>query len=426
MDFGILPPEVNSGRMYAGPGPQSMVAAAAAWDGLATELNFVAVSYGQVVSELIVQPWLGPASSAMAAAATPYVQWLAVTAEQARQTAIQARTAAAAFESAFAMTVPPPLIAANRSRLMSLVATNILGQNSPAIAETQAEYAEMWAQDAVAMNGYAAASVAASTLAPFTPPAQSTDPAGSAAQAAAVAQAAGEGAATNAPSTLAEMLPGPVENSFSALSAPTDPLTSGLLGIAPNLSPQLLTASALQIPTPIGDLDAVALYIAAIGSGSLALSITNTARPWNSAGLYGGAGGNGGAVSPTQGNAISSTTGELGADLGAGSGAAPVSAGIGQRTLVGALSVPYSWATAAPEIQLAAEALPSASPGADSPMLEGSPTGLLSGMALASLAARGMGGGGSTRSTGAAAPKQEERKPTVVVIQKPPPPPASG
>lgn len=425
MDFGILPPEVNSGRMYAGPGSQSMVAAAAAWEALGAELSFVATSYGQVVSELILEPWLGPASSAMAAAALPYVRWLATTAEQAKQTAIQARMASAAFESAFAMTVPPPLIAANRSRLMSLVATNILGQNSPAIAATQAEYAEMWAQDAAAMYSYAAASVAASTLTPFTPPAQSTDPAGSAAQAAAVARAAGEGAATNAPTTLAEMLPGPVENSISALSAPTDPLTSGLSGIAPNLSPQLLTAGALQIPSPLGELDAVALYIAAAATGSLALSITNTARPWGSGGLYGRADGNGGAISPTQGNTIGSTTDGLGAELG--SGAVPVSAGIGQRTLIGALSVPYSWATAAPEIQLAVDALPSATvPDADSPMLEGSPTGLLGGMALASLAARGMGGG-STRNAGAAAtPKQEERKPTVVVIQKPPPPPGSA
>lgn len=423
MDFGILPPEVNSGRMYGGPGSQSMMAAAAAWDALAAELSLVATSYRQVVSELIVAPWLGPASAAMAAAAIPYVGWLAATAEQTRQTAIQARTAAAAFESAFAMTVPPPLIAANRGRLMSLVATNILGQNSPAIAATQAEYAEMWAQDAAAMYGYAAASVAASTLTPFTPPAQSTDPAGSVAQAAAVARAAGEGTATNAAAALAETLPGPVEGGLSAaLSTSTDPVTSGLLSVAPNLSPQLLTASAVQIPTPIGELDAVALYIAGIGSGSLALSITNTARPWNSAGLYGGAGGNGGAISPTQGSTISSTTGELGADLGVGGGAAPVSAGVGERTLVGALSVPYSWATAAPEIQLAVDALPSAAvPAAEPTMLEGSPTGLLSGMALASLATRAMGGG-STRSASAATPGPEERKPTVVVIQKPPPP----
>ena len=35
MDFGALPPEVNSGRMYAGPGSGPMVAAAAGWGELA-------------------------------------------------------------------------------------------------------------------------------------------------------------------------------------------------------------------------------------------------------------------------------------------------------------------------------------------------------------------------------------------------------
>ncbi|WP_264069201.1 PPE family protein, partial [Mycolicibacter terrae] len=33
MDFGMLPPEVNSGRMYVGPGSSPMMAAATAWDG---------------------------------------------------------------------------------------------------------------------------------------------------------------------------------------------------------------------------------------------------------------------------------------------------------------------------------------------------------------------------------------------------------
>ena len=75
------------------------------------------------------------------------------------------------------MTVPPPEIAANRSLLAALVATNFLGMNTPAIAATEAQYAEMWAQDAVAMYGYAGSSAAATVLSPFTSPDQNTDPA---------------------------------------------------------------------------------------------------------------------------------------------------------------------------------------------------------------------------------------------------------
>ena len=41
MDFAMLPPEVNSGRMYAGPGSGPMLAAAAAWDGLADRKSVV-------------------------------------------------------------------------------------------------------------------------------------------------------------------------------------------------------------------------------------------------------------------------------------------------------------------------------------------------------------------------------------------------
>ena len=170
MDFGALPPEINSGRMYTGPGCGSMLAAAAAWDGLAADLHSTAASYQSVISDLTGAAWLGPASVAMTAAATPYVSWLTATAALSEQAATQARAAAAAYEAAFAMTVPPPMIAANRAQLMSLIATNILGQNTPAIAATEAAYGEMWAQDAGAMYEYAGASAAASALPPFTAP----------------------------------------------------------------------------------------------------------------------------------------------------------------------------------------------------------------------------------------------------------------
>jgi PPE-repeat protein len=167
MDFAAMPPEINSGLMYAGPGSAPMLAASAAWDGLAAELRSAATSYGSVIVELADAGWQGPSSAAMAGAAAPYVAWLHGTAAQAEQAGMQAAAAAAAHEAAFAATVPPPLIAANRALLMTLVATNFLGINTPAIAATEAQYAEMWAQDAAAMYAYAASSTTASALTPL-------------------------------------------------------------------------------------------------------------------------------------------------------------------------------------------------------------------------------------------------------------------
>ena len=186
LDFGALPPEINSGRMYAGPGAGSMLAAAAAWNGLAAEMESAASSYGSAISALTSGPWVGPSSTAMAAAAAPYVAWMGATAGQAELAATQAQAAAGAYAAAFAATVPPPEIAANRALLMMLIATNFLGQNTPAIAATEAQYAEMWAQDAAAMYGYAATSAAATAqVTPFTAAPQTTNLAGLAAQGAA-------------------------------------------------------------------------------------------------------------------------------------------------------------------------------------------------------------------------------------------------
>ncbi len=189
MDFGIYPPEVNSGRMYAGPGSGPMLAAAQAWGSLADELYTAASAYQSVVTELTSGSWSGPSSTSMAAAAGSYVEWLSASATQAEATAGQARAAAAGYETAFAMTVPPPEIAANRSLLAALVATNFLGMNTAAIAAAEAQYAEMWAQDAAAMYSYAGLSASATALTPFTSPQQNTDPGGTAGQAAAVSQA---------------------------------------------------------------------------------------------------------------------------------------------------------------------------------------------------------------------------------------------
>jgi len=52
LDFAALPPEINSGLMYAGPGSGPMLAASVAWDALADNLYSRAISYGSVISDL--------------------------------------------------------------------------------------------------------------------------------------------------------------------------------------------------------------------------------------------------------------------------------------------------------------------------------------------------------------------------------------
>lgn len=108
----------------------------------------------------------------MLTASAAQVSWLNSTAALAQRTASQARAAAAAFETARAACVPPEVVAANRVLLAQLAATDVLGQNIPAIAATEADYAAMWAQDAAAMYTYAANSAVATQLTTFRPPPQ--------------------------------------------------------------------------------------------------------------------------------------------------------------------------------------------------------------------------------------------------------------
>ncbi|WP_128882857.1 PPE family protein [Mycobacterium tuberculosis] len=233
MDFGVLPPEINSGRMYAGPGSGPMMAAAAAWDSLAAELGLAAGGYRLAISELTGAYWAGPAAASMVAAVTPYVAWLSATAGQAEQAGMQARAAAAAYELAFAMTVPPPVVVANRALLVALVATNFFGQNTPAIAATEAQYAEMWAQDAAAMYAYAGSAAIATELTPFTAAPVTTSPAALAGQAAATVSSTVPPLATTAavPQLLQQLSSTSLIPWYSALQ---QWLAENLLGLTPD------------------------------------------------------------------------------------------------------------------------------------------------------------------------------------------------
>jgi PPE-repeat protein len=383
MDFALLPPEVNSARMYAGPGSGPMLAAATAWDGLAADLQSTASSYESAVAGLVAGSWMGPAASAMAAAAAPYVAWIRSAAAQAEQTANQATAAAAAYDAAFAETVPPPVVTANRSLLTALAATNVFGQNTPAIALTESQYAEMWAQDASAMYGYASASASATTLTPFGSPPSSTNSGGEGNQAAAVAQASATPAGT---------IQSAITQAQQALTA----VPSALSGAA---TPAQAAPSLLTILDFLSDLSGLFLDPPASVAG---LAVDSTALPYDVAGaltgfhtddiVSGWAG-----IQPWPGTApVPPSTFPVITNPGS-----LVSAGMGAATTVGKMSVPTAWAQAAPEIRALAAALPATSVAAVE--TSASSTGaVFSQMALAGMAGRALAGSPGTGGTGGA------------------------
>jgi len=372
MDFGLYPPEVNSGRMYAGPGSGPMLAAAQAWDALADELYTAAGSYQSVTSDLTSGPWSGPSSASMSTAAATYAIWLSATAAQAEQTGAQAKAAAAGYEAAFASTVPPPEIAANRSLLMALVATNFFGQNTGAIAATEAQYAEMWAQDAVAMYVYAGSSASASVLTPFTSPDQNTDPGATANQAGATSAGNAQGAASAASQAV----------SGATTSAASDPLQtlSNLISVFLSAPADLATLNVI-IPMDAlsGPVDFPVAYIGTI----LGLRTDDTISGWEGVDDWPGTG----VTPPEEFPAIITNPGPL------ASAAQTTSASLGQADTIGALSVPSNWTVAAPEIRSVAKVTPIANVGAGAagPMQPGS-TNSFNQMGLGGMAGQAIGG----------------------------------
>ncbi len=368
MDFGALPPEVNSARMYSGPGPASMLAAAAGWESVAAELNVAADGYQSAISTL-TGDWQGPASMAMAAAVAPYVIWIRATGEQCEQTATQATAAAAAYETAFAMTVPPPLIAINRSQLMALVATNLFGQNTPAIMATEAAYSEMWAQDATAMYNYAASSASVSAFSAFASPPQTTNPAG--AQAGTNIQSTTTQAMSAVPQALQSLAtPGstsalglsPTAVGGSAASLGSSGLSAPLSALSNLTGASGKTASAATAAGPLSGLTSSLTSLFGGANGGLGLDVIGLGSDLAGLGADGAGLGGDGAGLGFDGYGLSLDFAGAGSIIGAEAGApgmgdlgglAPLgglgesaSAGVGQAASLGTLSVPPSWADA--------------------------------------------------------------------------------
>jgi PPE-repeat protein len=374
-DFAARPPELTSALMYTGAGAGPMMAASSALSGLSSELSSNAASYESVISQLGSE-WQGPSSTAMAASAEPYIAWLTTTSGQLQEAAAKATASAAAYETAFSTVIPPEVIALNRATLAMLVATNILGQNTPAIAANEATYGEFWAQDAAAMYGYAAASSTAATLTPLTPPADNTNPAGQGQQAAAVSSAAG----TNGTSSALNNSLGGLQNAASAAASPAQDTVGSVLSALNGL-----------VGSPI------------VANGIYNIGVT---LAWNSAMMT--------ATLPLLGHFLAgapfgvtiSDAAPLGAGLGFGTTLAGAGSGVGGATLagmgsaaeVGGMSVPASWSAAAPagaatEATLAGTGWTASVDEAATGMGAGGMNGVMPGMASAGGKA-GMGIGG--------------------------------
>ena len=437
-DFGAVPPEINSGKIYTGPGSSPLLAAATAWNALASELQTTAAGYASTITEL-GSSWTGPSSTAAASAAAPYTTWLSSTAAQAEQTAAQAQAAAAAYEAAFAASIPPPVIAANRATLALLVATNFLGQNTPAIAANEAMYAEFWAQDAVAMYGYAGAATTASQLTPFIDAPATTTDSGQATQAASTAQSAAGSSADSTSDILAFLtqlntqlttLNTDITGFATQLTAAETALINslGIPAITATLPPSLtggitslsglLTALNGSISTflagpfsPLGFTSGFirSFYQASVSIPNLGVGIQGIGPLIHPTPIVG-------ALSPLLHSGLLS-----GSYTGAGS--VETLASVGRAGYIGSLSVPQNWAAATPAIRtVAAEMEASAVDAAPEMASVGNP-GMFGQTALSSLAGRALGGsatravvGQGYRVPGAVATDDIATTATIIVI----------
>lgn len=373
LDFGALAPEFNSARMYSGPGPGSMMAAAWAWNMLAAELDSAATAYDTVITQLTSEGWLGPASTQMAEAAKPYLVWMRTSAAQAEQAATSARAAVGAYETAFAATVPPPLIETNRTLLAQAISTNVLGQNIPLITQLEAQYGEMWAQDAATMYGYAAQTAPTAEVTPFTEPTQTTNPAGGAMQAAAVNRAASTSASAGTQATQSQLLsstPSALQSLASPSAAPasTTPITDAL-----KQNEFVSLWSQYVSPTQ----NTLAMMYRATGMTTHFQSLGKALAPAAKAASDGA---KAAAALPTVGASLRGLTGGGGA----------ISASLASAAPVGGLSVPPTWSAATPAVTSGASSIP-VSRFITTPETAG-PGNLLGGMPLAGV------GGGSTGS----------------------------
>jgi PPE-repeat protein len=239
---------------------------------------------------------------------------------------------------------------------VQLLATNGFGRNLPAIAETEAEYQSMWANNSAAMSRYQAASAQASTLPQLTSPTSVTNPAGLTAQASATPAATTSSTASTTPS-VAAATPAP------ALPPAGDP-NVGYVGLANAYANQFISSGF-----PINLLS----YLAQSQSAQALQGVNSAVGQGVSEGEAAlGGGGAAGALGALGAGGLGGPGG-LGALGAAGLGEINTSAAIGKGVSIGNLTAPPAVVdllqTSQAPVQLASAASPLEAGGTGLPML---------------------------------------------------------
>jgi PPE-repeat protein len=384
MSFSLFPPEINSALMFSGAGSGPLLEASTAWSELAADLESTATQYQTLVTNLVTGSWLGPSSAQMASATAPYIAWMQGSAATAAQTGAQAQAAAAAYQTAYASMVPLPAIAENRAELATLVANNFLGQNTGAIATNEANYLDMWIQDALGMDTYQVNSQAASAL-----PAQVAAP--QVASGAVPAAASAAAAPADATSTIITGLLQDLAELFGVTGAgPTSLSATDLVSwlgtvatsVAGNPTAALLPVQATYYMGMLGSTPARMFMSSGSSSGSSAAGsslASSTDTLMENVGKF---------IDGKMGSVMSGVGGQL------SSWGSRISAGMAAAQHLGGLSVPNAWHGMAPEMARAAPIMPDTSVAAPT-MHAGLPSSPFSQGLMGALAGRGVSGMGS-------------------------------
>lgn len=198
--WGGSTPEMNATMLETGSTSATWAAASSAWMGLASAaLAAAGITGSQMAASTTTMS--GVRSMIHAAATPPFLAWLGSMAGIAFKQAAIAAVVAESYGMARATMIPSVQAISNRVAEATAEATNFFGQNTPLIAELNAEYGVYTANNAAIGTTYGQVITAATLPVPIPPPPPlanaargAADAAHATGQAAQMASQAGQGA----------------------------------------------------------------------------------------------------------------------------------------------------------------------------------------------------------------------------------------